>query len=525
MDIFILFILSLFATLLSFLSGYKLLLLYQLSSYRLKELITAIKRKGFFGVAVYFVGFLLCFFVTLTLEHILNGSKFSTLLFMLFAVLCIIFFIFFRLESKVRIIYTARFKRFILSLNILLFLLIFGVGFGLYLPLKMISYFSLCPIILLPLAFVLAHFIMLKPEKINNERYIKNAKTLLKSVRPIIVGITGSYGKTTAKRILEAMLKTKYKVLATEKNYNTPLGVSITVNNSLRPYHEVFIAEMGARYKGDIKELCAIAPPDYAFYTATGTQHLETFTSENILIETKYELAAALRRSGAAVFNGDNAGCNKMYGWHTGEKLRYSKDSFADAWYSDVVCGERGTEFTLHIGEKSVRIYTQLLGDYIPSVITGCALLSHRLGVNLQEIKLAAAGLKSVAHRLELLYNGNDIIIDDAYNSNSAGARSALKVLDSFKGRVKITVTPGLVELGEKQKEANIDFGKDVARYSDYLIVLGPNSADIIAGAQSGGMQKNKIHTVRLVEDASKIISNISGSKVILFENDLPDNY
>lgn len=172
-----------------------------------------------------------------------------------------------------------------------------------------------------------------------------------------------------------------------------------------------------------------------------------------------------------------------------------------------------------------LRLVTRLLGDHIPSAITQCALTAFALGVSTQDIKKAAAALKPVAHRLELLYNGNDVIIDDAYNGNESGAKNALIALSRFAPRVRVIVTPGLVELGERQFAANKELGEFAAKYCDYAIFLGPNSDALLAGALYGGMNPDFVYKVRSLEEVTEILKTIKGEKAVLFENDLPDNY
>lgn len=195
-----------------------------------------------------------------------------------------------------------------------------------------------------------------------------------------------------------------------------------------------------------------------------------------------------------------------------------------DACYGAVGYAANGIEFTMMVGDDAVDISTRLLGDHIPSVITQCALLAVQLGVSLEEIKNAAAELKPVAHRLELLYNGDDVIIDDAYNGNESGALNALRVLNSFAPRTRVLITPGLVELGARQEEANrgLELGISKLRLTHFV---GLTPEILKCGAEEAGFEPERVFSVNKLSDAVDIYKKIKGEKAVLFENDLPDNY
>ncbi|MBO5776207.1 MAG: hypothetical protein J6R35_02425, partial [Clostridia bacterium] len=158
-------------------------------------------------------------------------------------------------------------------------------------------------------------------ERFRNRRYVVEGCQVLNKNSILKIGITGSYGKTSCKNILTELLKEKYQVIATEGNYNTPLGVLKTVNNyreelenadfSAKPI--VFIAEMGAKRKGDIKELCDVVKPTHGIITGVNGQHLSTFKNIEGVYSTKKELADFIETyGGTVVFNGDNFYTLKM---------------------------------------------------------------------------------------------------------------------------------------------------------------------------------------------------------------------
>lgn len=409
----------------------------------------------------------------------------------------------------------------------------------------LLRYSLICGVpILLPYILFLAYLINEPMEELIKRHYIRQAKTKLDNTDVLRIGITGSYGKTSVKEILRTILSQKYRVLATPASYNTPLGIAITVK-SLDSTHDVFIAEMGARNKGDIKELALLVKPDYGVLTGINNQHLESFgTIENIK-NTKFELFETLARgagdgvdglndgqgrNGKGFFSSDNEGARELYERFGGEKylagIGGAENDLVTA--TELSTSEQGTSFTLNIaGEEPVACNTVLLGKHSVSNICLAAAVAYKVGLTPEEIAKGINRLQSVGHRLELVPNNKKIvIIDDSYNCNEDGAKAAMEVLDTFKGR-KIVVTPGLVELGKMENVANLSFGTLLAAHADKVIVIGKHNAEmIINGLTAGGMDKADISFAKNLNKGNEILNGmLAEGDVVLFENDLPDNY
>lgn len=535
--------------------AYRVLLLYQLSAYRLKELRTAVKRKRPAYFLLTPIAASVCFAVCAAVYPFLRNDCFAVML-ALPLIAGIAAAVNAHLSAKVKLAFTARLKRFITVFAIIAAILSAGLSV-MYPPL-----FALAPIFPGIVAFLFAAIITSPIEKRRNARFVTAAKTVLAARADLIkIGVTGSYGKTTAKNLLSAFLSKEYSTCVTPGNYNTPMGIALTVRDELLADDEVFVAEMGARYRGDIRELCDIVSPSIAVITAIGTQHLETFGSEENLLVTKNELIEALPADGVAIFNGDNDGAIKLYDrcakrrlisgsdeeavqklyalFSTGDRRAKCKTAASvkpteeevkalsrfDAFYGDICYAARGMEFTLVLNGRAARITTALLGAHVPSMIAECALTANYLGISLEKIKFAASEVKAVAHRLELLYNGDDVIIDDAYNGNEAGAQNALEVLSKFSPRIRVLITPGIVELGEHGEAANARIGELAAVSCDYAIFVGGNASALARGAKSAGMNVDNVTEVRDLDGAVEKLKTIKGEKAVLFENDLPDNY
>lgn len=535
--------------------AYRVLLLYQLSAYRLKELRMAVKRKRPAYFLLSPIAASVCFAVCAAVYPFLRNDCFAVML-ALPLIAGIAAAVNAHLSAKVKLAFTARLKRFITVFAIIAAILSAGLSV-MYPPL-----FALAPIFPGIVAFLFAAIITSPIEKRRNARFVTAAKTVLAARADLIkIGVTGSYGKTTAKNLLSAFLSKEYSTCVTPGNFNTPMGIALTVRDELLADDEVFVAEMGARYRGDIRELCDIVSPSVAVITAIGTQHLETFGSEENLLVTKNELIEALPADGVAIFNGDNDGAIKLYDrcakrrlisgsdeeavqklyalFSTGDRRAKCKTAAGvkpteeevkalsrfDAFYGDICYAARGMEFTLVLNGRAARITTALLGAHVPSMIAECALTANYLGISLEKIKFAASEVKAVAHRLELLYNGDDVIIDDAYNGNEAGAQNALEVLSKFSPRIRVLITPGIVELGEHGEAANARIGELAAVSCDYAIFVGGNASALARGAKSAGMNVDNVTEVRDLDGAVEKLKTIKGEKAVLFENDLPDNY
>lgn len=382
--------------------------------------------------------------------------------------------------------------------------------------------------ILLPYILFLAYGINEPFERALRKRYLRIAIGKINQSNVLKIGITGSYGKTSVKEILRTILSQKYRVLSTPENYNTPLGIALTVKN-LDSTHDVFIAEMGARSKGDIKELAQMVRPKFGVLTGVNNQHLETFGSIENTKDTKYELFENLSEGGVGFFASDNQNSMELMQKFGGEKYSAGIDGENNlVTASDVKIDTKGMTFTLNFADgKSVKCTTVLLGRHSVKNICLAAAVAYKIGLTPKEIATGINRLQSVGHRLELLPNNKKVvIIDDSYNSNEDGINAAMEVLDTFKGR-KIVLTPGLVELGKIENVANLEFGKMLSRHADLVIVIGHHNAEmIINGLLEGGMDRENIKFAKNFNKGNALLNSIiKEGDVVLFENDLPDNY
>ena len=379
----------------------------------------------------------------------------------------------------------------------------------------------------------LANLINYPVERIVYHHFERLAKKKLRSMPNLkIVGVTGSYGKTSSKNILNDILNIKYNCLATPKSLNTFNGLMITVNNKLSKFDDVFIAEMGAYVKGEINGLCKLVNPNYGIITSIGTAHLETFGSEENILNGKMELAEYLPSDGAVVFNYDD---KKQRGY------KFKKEDHAkvlwigldnddlDVSGSNIKASYKGTTFDVKFkgDKKTYKFETKLLGNHNVYNILQALALGKEFGIEVKDLIQAVKRVNVVEHRLELKKFPTFYQIDDAYNSNPVGAKSALDVLELMDGK-KVVVTPGMIELGSREEELNKEFGKQIADVADEVILVGEKrTKPIYDGLIEKKYKKEKIHVLNDVREAYTLLNELKDRKDLyaLFENDLPDTY
>lgn len=432
-------------------------------------------------------------------------------------------------KSIKKLVVTARVKRQFAAA--ILVTLLFGAGYVLFDgALELV-----CKIILLLLAFVpfitalVALFVMSPIEKAISNHYINDAKKILKGMKNLtVIGVTGSYGKTSTKYILGRILSEKYNTVITPESFNTPMGVVRTVRSSLKPQTEIFVCEMGAKAKGQIKEICEIANPTMGVITSVGPQHLDTFGTIETVADTKFELADWVKKNGGKVFlNADNEFICKRIQNFDSVSFGISFDG-ADFVAKNISYSKNGVCFTVAFGDKEIELNSKLLGLHSVLNITAAVAVASTLGLSENEIKFAVSKLKPVSHRLELKpFLSGATLIDDAYNANPDGCLEAVRVLGSFDDCKKIIVTPGLVELGEKEYNCNVALGKEAGKYCDVIILVGQKrSVPLAEGVKLTDFNTENLIVVDKFSDAYALLKTLCDNKTaVLFENDLPDNY
>ncbi len=457
------------------------------------------------------------------------------------------------------LVFTKRIIRYCIVLFVLDFILIMVLIHCL--TLSVLSVLTCLLVLFSYVCFSFSFIILLPIEKLIGKRYIKKAKRVLKNNKNLIkIGITGSYAKTSVKEILNAILCESYNVVSTPKSYNTPFGVTKTVNEFISNSTEVFICEMGAKKSGEILELCNIVDADRGIITSVGHQHTDTFGSiENVYL-TKKELADYLRNK-MCVFNLMNKFTRKMYFNYVGngigcfvinkshnfkkiglikkivKSILFKSDynfkrlyvlPHKNNYYAKInKMTEFGSEFVVYYNfQKLGNITTLLLGKHnVINVIMAVA-MGMDMGVSFYKIQKALITLKSISARLEkIVTNKGAVVINNGYNSNINSARSSLGVLDLFENRIKVVITPGLIETSNDFTYNRI-LGEMLGRVADEVIIVKEKNKDaIVAGLSNMCFDMNKVYFVNSFLDAKGVINMASDKYVFLIENDLPNYY
>ena len=344
-----------------------------------------------------------------------------------------------------------------------------------------------------------------------------------------VIGVTGSYGKTSTKNILHDILNVKYNVYKTPANFNTPFGLMITINEYLDKYNDYFIAEMGACKKGEIKELCDLVHPKYGILTRVGLAHLETFGSEEAIQETKFELIESLPEDGLGILNGDDEK-QKNYNIKNNCKIKWIgiDNKRVDCYAKDLELSHKGTKFKVKFkgDDKEYPFETKLLGrNNIYNILAGIT-LGRELKISIKDLQKAVKRVAPVEHRLSMTKYYDINIIDDAYNSNPMGSKMALEVLKMMPGK-HIIVTPGMIEVGAKETEVNKEFGRQIADHTDEVILIGEEKTKpIYEGLMEKKFPKKNIHILNDVMDAFPLMMKLKDKETyVLLENDLPDSF
>ena len=436
-------------------------------------------------------------------------------------------------QNKKKLVITARIKRLIFTTSIIYLIPIVMIGLNTdntYIGWMVILIESIL-LYLNRIVILIAMLINMPLERIVYIHYRNKAQRKLKKMSNLkVIGITGSYGKTSSKNILADILNVNYNAFPTPRNLNTFNGLIMTINNDMDKFTDVLIAEMGAYVRGEIKGLCKLVKPKYGILTKIGTAHLESFGSQENIQKAKFELIESLPKDGFGILNGDDP-LQLNYDLKNDVKIIWigidNKD--VDIYATNIKCSNKGTEFDVVFkgNKEKYHFETRLLGKHnVYNILAGVA-CGREFGIDIDDLIHAVKGVKPVEHRLELKKLGNFYQIDDAYNSNPVGAANACEILGMMPG-MKIVVTPGMIELGEKEDEYNKKFGEQIAKVADEVILIGEKKTKPIKeGLLRKGFDKDKIIVFNDVREAYPYIGELARKEEVyaLFENDLPDTF
>ena len=424
------------------------------------------------------------------------------------------------------LVYTFRIYRQIFVFVLINLLLLFVIS-------KLSITFNLLSVFIRPLSYCTIFLVaqVTAPfEKIVRNSYTNKAKRILTEHDKLIkIGITGSYGKTSTKNIINEVLQQKYYSLMTPASYNTEMGIVKTLRELIKPIHQVFICEMGADKVGDISELMDLVKPKIGVVTAIGAQHLTTFGSQENIIKEKMQIIEKLPVTGCGIINYDNEFVRYYKVQNYCKIISYGiASSDVDYRAVDIKFSSAGSSFTVKTKTKeSFAFTTKLLGKHNILNILAAIAIAKELDISWQQLKIAVANVSQIEHRLQVTSFYQHTMIDDSFNANPEGAKSALEVL-KMMNKPRVLVTSGMIDLGSKQEELNYEFGTIIKGNADTVILVGEKQTKAIyQGLVDSGYPENKIKVVKTTLAAFDYVKKLGKDKALTFlvENDLPDAF
>lgn len=431
-----------------------------------------------------------------------------------------------RFKAKKQLVVTKRIQR--LLLTIIIISTVSSYLLAMILPI----YYVLVAITwIMPLIVLVSNAINIPIERHIQNKFKKMAmKKLAQSRDLFVIGITGSYGKTSIKNIVNDMLGEFEPTLMTPASFNTPNGISITVNNHLNPLYRNFICEMGAYYKGEIEELAVMVDPDVAIVSSIGPQHLETFKTIENIQATKMELVENLVTGGVAILNYDNQYIKNYQVNRKDIKVySYGLDSTNyDLYATNIEYLNDGMSFTVidNTTNRNYEIKTKLLGKHNIYNVLAALIVCKVKGYDLDRTCQLFNKVKPVEHRLQLKKISDDtIIIDDAFNGNREGILEGITILSKYEGYKKIIITPGLIDMGTMSDEAHYAIGQKIAQCVDEAMIVGKLNWQAIKNGFETEQTNCNIENYDNFLTAYGQAMAIPGKKVVLIANDLPDKF
>ena len=398
----------------------------------------------------------------------------------------------------------------------------------------------------------LACYLTYPLEKKLAERYVKSARERLEKVKPRVVAITGSYGKTSTKLYTAHLSAGCYMTMPSPASFNNRAGLARAINEHLLDSTEVFVAEMGTYGPGEIRELCSWLVPDISVITAIGPVHLERFKSEDRILQAKLEITESASTIVLQVDDPRLAALARQLEVKGKRVIRCSSHAATDgAIHVEALKNE--VTGTIQVNIDSGEVAAGVVTDAQPSNIGLAVGAALALGCPKDIIAERLHTLTSPSHRLErIVSEGHPTVLDDTYNSNPAGCMAALARLryDHATGR-KVLVTPGMVELGPIQHKENTAFARAAADVADLIIVVGRTNRKALlkgiaaaadleeqpgvtgstgqGGIAESGRQESRVPKVITAGNRDKAVgwirNNLNEQDIVLYENDLPDHY
>lgn len=349
----------------------------------------------------------------------------------------------------------------------------------------------------------------------------KASKKIASLDKLIVVGVTGSYGKTTTKEFVGQILSSKFKVLVTPEHINTEIGVAQFILNKLTPQIELLVVEMGAYRLGEIAALCKMTKPKIGVLTAVSNQHLALFGSVDNIAKAKFELVDYLdKHQGTAILNGDDEVISKKAASYYLPKIFYSLKTKTDIYAYSIKEDLQGLEFTLYQGKNKKQVKAKILGKQNTGNILAALAVGLKLDLPFADLAKNIANLKSVEATMELSQSSKGgMFIDDSYNINPVGVKMALDTLKTYEKFTKTVILSPMIELGNQAISVHKDILEYALESADQVVWVGMDFMDLVQDFAKSKKVEDRIKIYKTAKDASSFLANFnSKNNVILFE-------
>jgi UDP-N-acetylmuramoyl-tripeptide--D-alanyl-D-alanine ligase len=398
-----------------------------------------------------------------------------------------------------------------------------------YLPFQTLLTFLIVDLVHFLLTAALVALLWI-PTGITHGSKINKATQILRAHPSLfVVGVTGSFGKTSVKDYAASILSSAHTVLKTEASKNSPIGIAEVVLTKF-DRQELFVVEMGAYKQGEIREMAALVRPQVGVVTAINAQHQDLFGTIENTMAAKYELIAGLTGRKIAILNADDARVRSMgtraredgrnVWWYTkeGSGIKYHVSGEKTFRAKNIRASGGGIEFQCALGKEEVLVSAPVVGEHQVSNVLAAIAVGVACGMSLADAGRAAAGIVPVRGVLSMLPGVNgSTFIDDTFNNNPEAAKAALDVLSSQPGR-KVLVFQPMIELGGYAKESHHEVGAYAARVCDAIILTNPSwQEDFLAGVRSvdAGLP---VHVYPSRQAAKEIQNAITPGDTVLFK-------
>ena len=399
-------------------------------------------------------------------------------------------------------------------------------GIYLSLPFAHVIKFAIIDLLSFPVTFVIIGLVY-GPTVLYHRKVIRQAVAALRAHKPMmVVGITGSFGKTSVKEYLAAILSTQYKVLKTAESKNSPIGIAEVIQSSLSSEHEIFVVEMGAYKMGEIATMAEMVQPQIGIVTAINPQHQDLFGSLDVTMQAKYELLKGLSGKKIAIVNADNERTRAMGEWAkrdgclvwywTKEDVKKGEDP--QFWADGIVADSKGVVFDAHFGKSVARVKTHVLGEHQVGNILAAIAAAVACGMDFGKAARAASSIKAAAKVMQAIEGvSGSTFINDTFNNNPDAAKAAINYLGTRPNK-KILVFQPMIELGEFALPSHTEVGAYAAKHTDAILLTNTNFYHAFEQGVRSVSQTVPLIVVTPSRGATFIRERVSEGDTVLFK-------